>query len=125
MLATSTIIRDLAVDHCSSPSVRKRHRSCSSGTIDVKRKRDILARIEVFERQMELTSAMIENCEGPLYGYGAGLILATYGYHLKTDFAHFVSILDDDKSKHGSSYRNIDVKISHPELVEVPSNQTT
>ena len=27
---------------------------------------------------------------------------------------------DDDKSKHGSGYRNIDVKISHPELEEVP-----
>ena len=68
---------------------------------------------------MELTSAMIENGDGPLYGYGAGLMLATYGY-LKTDFAHIVSILDDDKSKHGSGYRNIDVKISHPELEEVP-----
>ena len=93
----------------------------SSGTIDaIKRKKEILARIEVFERQMELTLAMIENCDGPLYGYGAGLLLATFGYHLKTDFAHFVSILDDDKSKHGSSYRNVDVKISHPELVKVP-----
>lgn len=68
-------------------------------------------RISLFKDQMAITAQLLKDIPTPIYGYGAGLMLATLGYHLNTDFSNLECILDDDPSKDGMTYRNIPVTV--------------
>jgi len=69
-----------------------------------------------FQQQMRTTRQAINEVESEgIWGYGAALMLPVLGYHLKTDFSEFVSILDDDPLKNGTGYVNLPVKIKQPD----------
>jgi hypothetical protein len=84
-------------------------------TIDLQdRISGIRRRISLYETQMELLGDLLENLPKPIYGYGAGLMLATLAYHLRTDFSLLECILDDDPARHGVTYENVPVRVAHP-----------
>jgi hypothetical protein len=58
----------------------------------------------------------------PVYGYGAGLMLATLHYHLKGRLSCLTAVLDDDASKEGSTYENIPVRVWHTEKHRPPAD---
>jgi len=93
--------------------------------INIEDRKDYLEKkISHFQTHMNELSDQIEEIPKPIYGYGAGLMLATYAYHLKTDFSFMETILDDDPDKHGIGYINLPVKISHPSKVDIPDNSS-
>lgn len=93
--------------------------------INIEDKKNLIKeKIEYFKIHMDLLIRQIENLPQPIFGYGAGLMLATYAYHLKTDFTFLESILDDDPSKHGKGYKNIPVEINHPSKIEILPNSS-
>ena len=73
---------------------------------------------------MNELSNKIHELPKPVYGFGAGLMLATYAYHLKTDFSFLEALLDDDLDKHGKGYRNLPLSIQHPTKINVPENSS-
>ena len=75
-------------------------------------------RLRLFTAQMEAISGIIRELPRPVYGYGAGLMLATYSYHLDTDFSNLDCILDDDPSKDGLTYENVPVTVRCAEYVK-------
>ncbi len=79
-------------------------------------------RIGLFQQQMQTMSAALQALPGPIYGYGAGLMLATLGYHLRTDFSELECILDDDPAKHGTGYVNVPVEIRETAQVNPAPN---
>lgn len=78
-------------------------------------------RIAIFSGQLELVGELLESMPDPLYGYGAGHMLATLGYHLRTDFLKLTCVLDDDPAKHGMAYRNVDIQVRDSALEMVPA----
>lgn len=89
--------------------------------INVERKIKYLKdRIIMFTQQMNLMSKALAEMPEPVYGYGAGLMLATYAYHLDTDFSNLVCILDDDPSKDGMTYENVPVIVRYTEKANPP-----
>lgn len=86
--------------------------------------RHIEKRIAKYTEQMQIMGELLEELPGPVYGYGAGLMLATLGYHLKTDFSKLVCILDDDPSKDGMTYRNVPVTVRSTEKMFPPPNSS-
>lgn len=84
------------------------------------RKKQIKKAIQHYRDQMQLLSAQLQKFHKQIYGYGASLMLATLGYHLKTDFSELICILDDDPLKDLTGYQNVPVKVRfsgvyHPE----------
>lgn len=80
---------------------------------------DIGRRYEVFQRSMQASRCMLEGLRsGPVYGYGAALMLPILGYHLGTDFSDFEAILDDDPDKDGLGYANLPVRIRVPRDID-------
>lgn len=61
---------------------------------------------------------------GPVYGYGASLMLATMAYHLQTDFSQLDCVLDDDVSRDGATYENIPVTVRHTAKVAPAPNSS-
>lgn len=61
---------------------------------------------------------------GPVYGYGASLMLATPGYHLQTDFSQLTCVLDDDVARDGATYENIPVTVRHTAKVAPAPNSS-
>ena len=51
-------------------------------------------------------------------------MLATLGYHLRTDFKNIECILDDDKNKDEITYKNVDVRVRHTEKVNPEPNSS-
>jgi len=72
-----------------------------------------------FVAQMENMITLID-LNKPLVGLGAGLMTPIFDYHLKGAIGHLPMILDDDSSKHGTSYRNLDVPIKLPNKASLP-----
>lgn len=73
-----------------------------------------------FLSQMGILMGLIED-NGPVIGVGAGLMTPVYDYHLKGAIGRLPVILDDDASKNGTSYRNLDVPIALPDKAKLPS----
>jgi hypothetical protein len=84
----------------------------------------IRTRIALFEQQMTAAHEILAKLPQPAFGFGAGLMLATLGYHLKTDFSTLECILDDDESKHEMQYENVNVKVRSTSVVKPPSNSS-
>ena len=64
---------------------------------------------------MILMREELDALPGPVYGYGASLMLATLGYHLQTDFSQLECVLDDDPERDGITYENIPIGVRHTE----------
>ncbi len=102
---------------------RKAKKSSSILHPEVKNRKQILEKkIRMFTNQMDILSDQLSSLPGPIYGYGASLMLATLSYHLKNDFSCLESILDDDPTKNGMTYQNIPVTIRHTGLVKPDEN---
>lgn len=92
---------------------------------------DLPARIAYFERriaryreQMAIMGELLEALPRPVYGYGASLMLATLGYHLRTDFSALECVLDDDPARDGTTYENVPVTVRHTAKVAPPPNSS-
>lgn len=72
-----------------------------------------------FLGQMETLVTLIENNQ-PIVGVGAGLMAPVLDYHLNGAVGRLPLILDDDIRKHGTSYRNLDVRIELPGKASLP-----
>lgn len=70
-------------------------------------------RIALYRTQMVMLSEQLDALPKPVYGYGASLMLATFGYHLQTDFSQLACVLDDDVSRDGTTYENLPVTVRH------------
>jgi hypothetical protein len=98
-------------------------------TKQVKPEIELAARIAGFERlialyktQMAMMKELLDAIPGPVYGYGASLMLATLGYHLQTDFSQLTCVLDDDVARDGATYENIPVTVRHTAKVAPAPN---
>ena len=83
---------------------------------------ELSKKITIYEQQMNLMGEILQNLPRPIYGYGAGLMLATLAYHLKTDFKMIECILDDDIDKHGVTYQNVPVEVQYSGKSTIPGN---
>ena len=81
-------------------------------------------RIALYKTQMAVMKEQLEALPGPVYGYGASLMLATLGYHLQTDFSPLTCILDDDVARDGATYENIPVTVRHTAKVSPAANSS-
>ena len=66
--------------------------------------------IKFFKKKMEKMKDKIEKNK-KVYGFGAGLMLPTFIYHLGIKEKIFDCILDDNPKKNNFSYKNLDVKV--------------
>ena len=92
---------------------------------------DLPARIHRLERriarhqeQMAIMGELLDALPKPIYGYGASLMLATLGYHLRTDFSALDCVLDDDATRDGTTYENVPVTVQHTDKVEPAPNSS-
>ncbi len=93
--------------------------------INVEKQKDrIIQKIKTFESMMSAVSDELSVIPGPIFGYGAGLMLSSYAYHLQTDLSFLETVLDDDPEKEGTGYRNLPVSISHPANTFIPNNSS-
>ena len=67
--------------------------------------------LSTFQKVIESQVSILDTWTEEKFGYGAGLMLATYNYHLGGKIESLKGILDDDNSKTGFTYKNIDIKI--------------
>jgi hypothetical protein len=100
-------------------------------TKQVKPKIELASRIAGFERrialyktQMVMMKEELDALPGPVYGYGASLMLATLGYHLQTDFSQLTCVLDDDVARDGATYENIPATVRHTAKVAPAPNSS-
>lgn len=81
-------------------------------------------RISAYTQQMALMGQLLKELPRPVYGYGAGLMMATLAYHLGTDFSELDCVLDDDPSRDGWEYENVHVTVRHPSSVDLQPNSS-
>jgi hypothetical protein len=100
-------------------------------TKQVKPEMELASRIAWFERrialyktQMAIMQEELDALPGQVYGYGASLMLATLGYHLKTDFSQLTCVLDDDGDRDGATYENIPITVRHTTKVAPAPNSS-
>jgi hypothetical protein len=67
--------------------------------------------LDVYREVMNSQTEILDSWSGEKFGFGAGLMLATYNYHLGGRVEQLSGILDDDISKNGLSYKNIKINI--------------
>jgi len=73
----------------------------------------------IFKQKMNFLNKYLTSMKGEeLFGYGAGLQLAVFGYHLNNDFSSFNCIIDDDKEKDGLFYLNLPVPIKNSAKID-------
>lgn len=68
---------------------------------------------------METLASLVESNQ-PIVGIGAGLMTPLLDYHLHGAIGRLPMILDDDAQKHGTSYRNLNVRIELPDKAVLP-----
>lgn len=76
--------------------------------------------IKLFKKNMINLNEQI-NFEDKIFGYGAGLMLATYLYFLKLKHNKIKYILDDDPNKNNLGYKNINIKIKYSKEKVIPN----
>lgn len=67
---------------------------------------------------MQALASQLSLSTGPIYGYGAAHMLATFNYHLQGKLTLLDSILDDNFELDGGHYKNIDLEIIHSSKVD-------
>ena len=78
--------------------------------------------IGIFTSAFKALGVFIKYLPGKKAGYGAAHMLSTLNYHTDGAIETLDFILDDDKSKNNLSYRNINLRIVHPEEVMIDEN---
>jgi hypothetical protein len=81
-------------------------------------------RIALYKAQMAVMGKVLDALPGPVYGYGASLMLATLGYHLQTDFSRLTCVLDDDVTRDGVTYENVPVTVRHTAKIQPAPNSS-
>ena len=72
---------------------------------------DVKKSIFHFERSFEAVGYALSGSREPIFGYGASLMLPAIAYHIGDEFARIDTVIDDDESKAGISYRNLNVRV--------------
>ena len=83
---------------------------------------EIKIEIGIFTSAFEALGDFIKYVPGKKAGYGAAHMLTTLNYHTGGAIETLDFILDDDKSKNNLSYRNINLRIVHPEEATIDEN---
>lgn len=86
--------------------------------------RRVERRITLYRQQMGIMGELLAELPKPAYGYGASLMLATLGYHLRTDFSSLDCVLDDEPTRDGATYQNIPVTVKHTAKVKPAPNSS-
>jgi hypothetical protein len=81
-------------------------------------------RISLFTSQMELAGTLLDQLPGPVFGFGAGHMLATLDYHLGHRLDRLVCVLDDDPNKDGFEYRNVNVVVRATPVFSPPEQSS-
>lgn len=74
---------------------------------------DLRNAISQFEARMQNVGAEARSIGSPIYGFGASLMLATQNYHMRGAVEVLHGIFDDDPTKSGTTYKNVDVVVHH------------
>jgi hypothetical protein len=82
------------------------------------------ARFIMYKEQINLTSRLLDELPPPIYGFGAGLMLATLDYHLGGRLQNLECILDDDPKKDGIEYKNVNVLVKSTQSF-IPPEQSS
>jgi hypothetical protein len=82
------------------------------------------ARFIMYKEQINLTSRLLDELPPPIYGFGAGLMLATFDYHLGGRLQNLECILDDDPKKDGIEYKNVNVLVKSTQSF-IPPEQSS
>ena len=78
----------------------------------------------MYKEQINLTSRLLDELPPPIYGFGAGLMLATLDYHLGGRLQNLECILDDDPKKDGIKYKNVNVLVKSTQSF-IPPEQSS
>ena len=81
-------------------------------------------RISLFTSQMEIAGTLLDQLPGPVFGFGAGHMLATLDYHLGHRLDRLVCVLDDDPNKDGFEYRNVNVAVRATPVFSPPEQSS-
>lgn len=79
----------------------------------------VAQRFGAFQRRMADFMDVLNDFDGPLYGYGAGQMVPSVAYHLASDLSCLTAILDDSADRHGLSYPRPAVPIAAPGSVDL------
>ena len=82
----------------------------------------IKKKIVLFQNEMNYLNEVINNTKDKFIGYGAGLMLSTYLYHLNINTSRIKYIIDDDIHKNNMGYKNINLKVKFLKNNEIPVN---
>jgi hypothetical protein len=82
------------------------------------------ARYAMYQEQMNLTKKILDDLPPAIYGFGAGLMLATLNYHLGGRLKNMECILDDDPKKDGIGYKNVNVLVKSTQSF-IPPEQSS
>lgn len=88
---------------------------------------EITKRYEIFRAHLSNIAKLLELAAitGPVYGYGAAQMLPVLDYHMGGAYKGMNAVLDDDISKDGSYYVNLEVPIRYTGTVDDLENSTT
>ena len=79
--------------------------------VDIKKKIiKIKESIKQYKIKMKKIKLKLDN-EKNIYGFGAGLMLPTFIYHMRYDITKLNLILDDNPKKNNFSYKNLNTKV--------------
>jgi hypothetical protein len=78
----------------------------------------------MYQEQMNLTKKILDELPPPVYGFGAGLMLATLDYHLGGRLQNLECILDDDPKKDDMGYKNVNVLVKSTQSF-IPPEQSS
>lgn len=106
-------------------SFRKSSKQFYKPTFNLEKKFHWLSnRFRIFNKQMEIIINLLDDLPAPIFGYGAGLMLATLNYHLGGRLENLNCVLDDDSEKDGLSYKNVRVNVQYTGKFEPPAQSS-
>lgn len=92
-------------------------RSASGRAFEGLDARRLRQRISLFEDRMQRATEAVDSLNAPAFGFGASLMLATQNFHMHGTVERLSAIYDDDESRSGTTYRNVDVAVRHTGLM--------
>ena len=78
--------------------------------------RDIACQYAIFRRRMEDVAGQVARFDGPVWGYGAGQMVPSVAYHLRSDLSFLRGILDDNPQRAGMYYPYLAPAIQIPAM---------
>lgn len=88
-------------------------RSASGSLLEVLDARILQQRILLFTDRMRRAAEAVSSLDSPAFGFGASLMLATQNFHMLGAVERLSAIYDDDESRSGTTYRNVNVTVRH------------